>query len=85
MVFFRFPPPIKLSFMHCDTTERLLKVAINTLTLQYNKVYLSFFIDFPPTQDSSLLPNIQSKSMSQSKYNYGHGGYPNIATTTVDM
>jgi hypothetical protein len=20
-----------------------------------------------------------------SKYNYGHGGYPNIATTTVDM
>jgi hypothetical protein len=40
---------------------------------------------FPPTQDSSLLPNIQSKSMSQSKYNYGHGGYPIIATTSVDM
>jgi hypothetical protein len=40
--FFRFPPPIKVSFIHCDTIERLLKVAINILTLQYDSILIIF-------------------------------------------
>jgi hypothetical protein len=31
--FFRFPPPIKLSFMHCDTAERLLKSNYHTIKM----------------------------------------------------